>query len=325
MRVCGCRVQQEQELRVFGRLRSTGALVLLWMREVDARSEAEGRLEVGSGGGQQWKASIEVRAGYPGRDREAEQVAGFRRHTRYKAILQLDLRDLGGIRAMTSTGPHWSLYNAKAQAIILDISSSTRDKTLPPEPTAKCNEHSENAPQKSIQENPLHANYHRQKSGDEKKREYALQNTELQYKSLGKKPYYGDLRNGQPLYQCENQNLAAFSIPTKPKGRTEKKAMAVRGKREQISNLRSPEKRKGVASLLALLTQSIRGLREPHFSLKEDPSWKESRERLKTALTPLLLLDHRRSPAEPPPDHHLKARRSVEPPPKGPTFCRTTT
>ncbi|KAL0920520.1 hypothetical protein M5K25_009660 [Dendrobium thyrsiflorum] len=81
--------------------------------------------------------------------------------------------------------------------------------------------------------------------------------------------------------------------------------------------------------------------KKPHFSLKNDPrtSLKESRERSKTALAPLLLLDHRRSSAEPPPDHHLKAIRSAEPPPdhhlkalrfagpspEGPTFHRITT
>ncbi|KAL0911342.1 hypothetical protein M5K25_019476 [Dendrobium thyrsiflorum] len=40
---------------------------------------------------------------------------------------------------------------------------------------------------------------------------------------------------------------------------------------------------------------------------------------------PLLLLDHRQSYAEPPPDHHLKALHSAGPPPKGPTLRRTTT
>ncbi|KAL0912355.1 hypothetical protein M5K25_018322 [Dendrobium thyrsiflorum] len=54
------------------------------------------------------------------------------------------------------------------------------------------------------------------------------------------------------------------------------------------------------------------------------PSLKESRERSETALAPLLLLDHLQSSVEPPLDHHLKARRSIAPPPEGPTFCRTT-
>ncbi|KAL0926380.1 hypothetical protein M5K25_002604 [Dendrobium thyrsiflorum] len=51
----------------------------------------------------------------------------------------------------------------------------------------------------------------------------------------------------------------------------------------------------------------------------QSQSLKRSKERSKTALAPLLLLDHRRSSAEPPPDHHLKALQSTGPPPKGPT------
>ncbi|KAL0923255.1 hypothetical protein M5K25_007304 [Dendrobium thyrsiflorum] len=69
---------------------------------------------------------------------------------------------------------------------------------------------------------------------------------------------------------------------------------------------------------------------KPHFFMKKDRSLKESRERSETALAPLLLLDHRRSSAEPPkgstfsrtttrrpdvlPNHHLKTRRPAVPP-----------
>ncbi|KAL0911361.1 hypothetical protein M5K25_019496 [Dendrobium thyrsiflorum] len=63
----------------------------------------------------------------------------------------------------------------------------------------------------------------------------------------------------------------------------------------------------------------------------QSQSLKRLRERSKTALAPLLLLDHRRSSAGPPPkrpysspDHHLKALHSAGPPPKGPIVRRTT-
>ncbi|KAL0905337.1 hypothetical protein M5K25_023749 [Dendrobium thyrsiflorum] len=55
----------------------------------------------------------------------------------------------------------------------------------------------------------------------------------------------------------------------------------------------------------------------------QSQSLKRSRERSKTALAPLLLLDHRRSSAEPPPDHRLKALHSAGPPPKGPTALQS--
>ncbi|KAL0904850.1 hypothetical protein M5K25_027007 [Dendrobium thyrsiflorum] len=73
----------------------------------------------------------------------------------------------------------------------------------------------------------------------------------------------------------------------------------------------------------------------------QSQSLKRSRERSKTALAPLLLLDHRRSSAGPPPegstvrrtttgrpyispDHRLKALQFAGPPPEGPTLRRTT-
>ncbi|KAL0923770.1 hypothetical protein M5K25_007842 [Dendrobium thyrsiflorum] len=72
-----------------------------------------------------------------------------------------------------------------------------------------------------------------------------------------------------------------------------------------------------------------------------EPSLKRSRERSKTALAPLLLLDHRRNFAGPPPkgptvrrtttrrpytlpDHRLKALQFAGPPLEGPTLRRTT-
>ncbi|KAL0909725.1 hypothetical protein M5K25_020618 [Dendrobium thyrsiflorum] len=87
--------------------------------------------------------------------------------------------------------------------------------------------------------------------------------------------------------------------------------------------------------LIYLSCHSRKSINRAPFLLQnglQSQSLKRSRERSKTALAPLLLLDHRRNIAGPPPegptlppDNHLKALNSARPPPKGPTVCRTTT
>ncbi|KAL0920403.1 hypothetical protein M5K25_009539 [Dendrobium thyrsiflorum] len=85
---------------------------------------------------------------------------------------------------------------------------------------------------------------------------------------------------------------------------------------------------------------SRKSINRAPFLLQRGPqsqSLKRSRERSKTALAPLLLLDHRRNFVGPPPelrrtttgrpytppDNRLKALQSAGPPPKGPTVRRT--
>ncbi|KAL0917692.1 hypothetical protein M5K25_012772 [Dendrobium thyrsiflorum] len=68
---------------------------------------------------------------------------------------------------------------------------------------------------------------------------------------------------------------------------------------------------------------SIKSINRAPFLLEKGPesqSSKRPRERSKTALAPLLLLDHRRSS----PNHRLKALQFAKPPPEGPTVRRTT-
>ncbi|KAL0923159.1 hypothetical protein M5K25_007204 [Dendrobium thyrsiflorum] len=68
---------------------------------------------------------------------------------------------------------------------------------------------------------------------------------------------------------------------------------------------------------------SRKSINRAPFLLEKGPesqSSKRPRERSKTALAPLLLLDHRRSS----PNHRLKALQFAEPPPEGPTVRRTT-
>ncbi|KAL0926138.1 hypothetical protein M5K25_004532 [Dendrobium thyrsiflorum] len=91
-----------------------------------------------------------------------------------------------------------------------------------------------------------------------------------------------------------------------------------------LEPLCSDEPQKEMLGLHRLLDEnSADFLNQPSPEGPESQSLKRSRDRSKTALAPLLLLDHCQSSVEPPPDHHLKALQSAGPPPKGPTALQS--